>query len=502
MADPERVDALGQQAGTTADTYLLGVEIPPVGPRTAVLIQASTLPSGGGNPDWGDIGGTLGNQADLSSALSAKAALNHSHSSATGIAAGFLAAADKVKLDGIDTGAQVNPTTSAIVDALDAALGGEGWRAAAAGSAFALVGVVKANADGSPIAAESSGYVPYDTVVYPASGAPVSAVAGEVTFTTLGTFLILTLTGVTFSTASYKGYAPVTLQTDESGSWATVPPGVGVLSISGSSTNTDHQKTHEIVAGVLTLGATGKKLRTKVEAPTAGTSAVTTKATRCVMLIFQIGGTAGGGGALSFYDEATLLGEQGAVKFLGAGVSAAVNGSVVEVTIPGTAVVAGSDRQVQFNASGVTAGAAGVTVLSPTNTRSLVNHVLCAANVELVLLLEDVAAGGTVTPDPANGAEHRIVLTGNATISAAAMGGSDLANNRIRVVNCLVFNNTANTVTVQTPTGAAASGLWTRAWGSDGGSASSFQVPSYARRECAAVVYRDASGTLFTEWRG
>ena len=94
------------------------------------------------------------------------------------------------------------------------------------------------------------------------------------------------------------------------------------------------------------------------------------------------------------------------------------------------------------------------------------------------------------------------MLTGNATISAAAMGGSDLANNRIRVVNCLLFNNTANTVTVQTPTGAAAAGLWERAWGSDGLSATSFQMPAYARKECAAIIYRDASGTLFTEWRG
>jgi hypothetical protein len=40
------------------------------------------------------------------------------------------------------------------------------------------------------------------------------------------------------------------------------------------------------------------------------------------------------------------------------------------------------------------------------------------------------------------------------------------------------------------------------AWGSDGLSATSFQMPAYARKECAAIIYRDASGTLFTEWRG
>ena len=466
-----------------------------------LIIRSSTAGTGSG--EWGQIIGVLSNQADLVAALGAKSDSSHVHSDATISAAGFMSAADKTKLDGIEASADVNPSTADIAAALDTYLGSTAWRTG--GSAgMTLLASLYNNVDSSAIAAAGTGNVNFDTINYPTSSPPVSVSGGEITINDTGLMLIVGSVTGEGTTASTKIVCPATLKTNDSGSWATILPGEAWLTEAGSSAITFFQTVNSEFFGIYNFTTTGKKIKVEL-APQTATSAIKTRAKQCNIRIFKISAASGGGGGgtpVTWYDEASELGQQAKLKFIGAGVNAAVNGSVVEVTIPGTAVVAGSDRQVQFNASGVTAGAAGVTVLSPTNTRSLVNHVLCAANVELDLVLEDVAAGGTVTPNPANGAEHRIVLTGNATISAAAMGGSDLANNRIRVVNCLVFNNTANTVTVQTPTGAAASGLWTRAWGSDGGSSTSFQVPSYARRECAAVVYRDASGTLFTEWRG
>lgn len=465
-----------------------------------LIIRSSTAGTGSG--EWGQIIGVLSNQADLVAALGAKSDSSHVHSAATISAAGFLSAADKTKLDGIEAGADVNPSTADIAAALDTYLGSTAWRTG--GSAgMTLLASLYNDVDSSAIAALSTGNVNFDTINYPTSSPPVSVSGGEITINDTGLMLIVGSVTGEGTTASTKIVCSATLKTNDSGSWATILPGEAWLTEAGSSATTYFQTVNSEFFGIYNFTTTGKKIKVEL-APATSTSAIKARAKQCNIRIFKIstGGSGGGGTPVTWYDEASELGQQAKLKFIGAGVNAAVNGDTVEVTISAsTTAAAGNDRTVQFNNSTVLAGA-GVTVLSPANTRGLSNHVLQAVNVELDLVFEDLASGGTASPNPANGAEHRIVLTGNATISAAAMDGSDLANNRIRVVNCLLFNNTANTVTVQTPTGAAAAGLWVRAWGSDGLSATSFQMPAYARKECAAIIYRDASGTLFTEWRG
>jgi len=52
--------------------------------------------------DWGDITGTLADQTDLDTALDSKSPTTHVHSAATTSVAGFLSAADKTKLNGLD----------------------------------------------------------------------------------------------------------------------------------------------------------------------------------------------------------------------------------------------------------------------------------------------------------------------------------------------------------------------------------------------------------------
>jgi len=466
-----------------------------------LIIRSSTAGTGSG--EWGQITGVLSNQADLVAALGAKSDSSHVHSAATISAAGFLSAADKTKLDGIEAGADVNPSTADIAAALDTYLGSTAWRTG--GSAgMTLLASLYNDVDSSAIAALSTGNVNFDTINYPTSSPPVSVSGGEITINDTGLMLIVGSVTGEGTTANTKIVCPATLKTNDSGSWATILPGEAWLTEAGSSATTYFQTVNSEFFGIYNFATTGKKIKVEL-APATATSAVKTRAKQCNIRIFKISAASGGGGSGSpatWYDEDLSLGQQTKLKFKGAGVTAAVVGDAVEVTIPGTALVAGADRQVQFNAAGASAGAAGVNVRSPANTRSLTNHVLQATNFEFDLVISDIVAGGTATPDPADGAEWRLVFAGNATISAAAMGGADLANSRMRMCNVVLFNNTANTITISTPTGAAASGLWTRAWGADGLSAASFQLPAYARRECAAVVYKDASGVIFTEWRG
>lgn len=65
--------------------------------------RADTALQPGADIDLGDVTG-------LAEALGGKAGVNHTHSNATTSAAGFMAAADKTKLNGIDEGATVNAT--------------------------------------------------------------------------------------------------------------------------------------------------------------------------------------------------------------------------------------------------------------------------------------------------------------------------------------------------------------------------------------------------------
>jgi hypothetical protein len=114
-------------------------------------LPPSQVPAAGGM--WGEIEGTLSAQADLWSALAAKAdsAHNHdaayvpaghagsrgaSHGLATTTIAGFMAPEDKVKLNGVAAGAEVNLTPGQLVNALNTQLGGTAWQTSGSGGSW------------------------------------------------------------------------------------------------------------------------------------------------------------------------------------------------------------------------------------------------------------------------------------------------------------------------------------------------------------------------------
>jgi hypothetical protein len=96
------------------------------------ITLGATGGGGGGGANWGEIGGLIGNQADLASALAGKSDTSHGHSNASTSAAGFMSAADKTKLDGVATGATATPlasTTPAAVGAADVGVAASAARA-------------------------------------------------------------------------------------------------------------------------------------------------------------------------------------------------------------------------------------------------------------------------------------------------------------------------------------------------------------------------------------
>lgn len=72
--------------------------------------------------------------AEMTAALADKASASHSHDVATTGAAGFMSAADKTKLDGIEAGATADQTGAEIVAAIDTALGGTSWQSGGSGA--------------------------------------------------------------------------------------------------------------------------------------------------------------------------------------------------------------------------------------------------------------------------------------------------------------------------------------------------------------------------------
>lgn len=69
----------------------------------------------------------------LQTALDGKAASSHGHSDATTSVAGFMSAADKTKLDGIEGNATADQTGAEIVSAIDAQLGSTDWKSGGGG---------------------------------------------------------------------------------------------------------------------------------------------------------------------------------------------------------------------------------------------------------------------------------------------------------------------------------------------------------------------------------
>lgn len=72
--------------------------------------------------------------AEMTAALADKAAASHSHDAATTGAAGFMSAADKTKLDGVEAGATADQTGAEMVTALNAELGSATWQSGGSGA--------------------------------------------------------------------------------------------------------------------------------------------------------------------------------------------------------------------------------------------------------------------------------------------------------------------------------------------------------------------------------
>jgi hypothetical protein len=134
-ADPTGTDALVLPVPAERRNKLLGFDA--AGNLVATQATAAT----GGPVTWGAIGGTVADQADLKAALDGKAAAAHAgaagtaHPAATAAAAGFMAAADKAKLDGIEAAATADQTAAEIEALLDARYGNTTWRASGAAAA-------------------------------------------------------------------------------------------------------------------------------------------------------------------------------------------------------------------------------------------------------------------------------------------------------------------------------------------------------------------------------
>jgi hypothetical protein len=205
--------------GATADQS--GREI--VAAIDAALGGAQWQSGGQGAASWGSIAGEMSAQADLQAALASKSPASHRHDDhyytegeingllsgkadadhshdaayapadhagsggdahpvATAKAAGFMAAADKRKLDGVEDGATADMSGGEIVKAIDDALGRSDWQAGAGGGGSGGAAVPSGGVSGSAAFVEAGAFKVYsDTGRDPATGifrlnAPATAV--------------------------------------------------------------------------------------------------------------------------------------------------------------------------------------------------------------------------------------------------------------------------------------------------------------------------------------
>ena len=127
-------------------------------PQKARARANAGFPDGGALAAWGGIGGDIADQEDLVEALAGKADAAHTHSNASGGAAGFMSAADKTKLDGIAAGATANATDAQLRDRSTHT----GTQAASTISDFAAA-VASAGAELTANKAQANGYASLDS---------------------------------------------------------------------------------------------------------------------------------------------------------------------------------------------------------------------------------------------------------------------------------------------------------------------------------------------------
>lgn len=375
---------------------------------------------------WGEIGGALSAQADLWSALAAKADATHNHDAAytpaghagsrgashglaTTTIAGFMAPEDKVKLNGIAAGAEINLTPTELVETLNTELGSTAW--------------------------QSSG-----------TGAVWGGITG-------------TLSNQTDLYAQLAGKAA-----------ASHTHGVATIDAAGFLSAADKTKLDGIEA-FARANIPATEIVDKVNQALGGTA-------------WQISGS---GSPVTWYDEQTQLGQQTKVKFIGAGVNAAVNGDTVEVTIAAqAAAAAGATATVQFNSGGAVAGADGIKVKSPSNGPGYTNHILHANTYTGGCSFETIVAGGSTWPDSYHDVAYDIALQGSVTLKGSNINVQN--NNEIASTKVYLRNTTSSAINVTIDTG---TGHFTEIIGVS----NPFSIEANATKIVYLTARKDASGT-------
>lgn len=450
-------------------------------------------PSSGG--EWGTITGTIGDQADLVSALAGKRSTSVLVPAAeveTTSTARFTTDADITKLAGIEASAQVNQGVADIASALDTYLGSTAWRTGAGGG-DQVVAILYNSVNSSTIPDGSSGNVNFDTAAYLKSGVSITMSGGEITINDTGKFLISAKATHNTTDLNIKSLVNYVLQTDLSGSWANITGAKDVASEAGTSSgSTTLQNDDAFIIGYVNLTSSGKKIKL-VASPVAafGDSVMIAECCQMVIQKLEVVSAGGGGGTpVTFYDESTDLGEPTEVKFTGAGVTASIEGGTgaLLVNVPAqTAAAAGDSGTVQFNNSGTQAGAAGVKIQSPANGYGYVNHVLYANTYTGRLHVEAVSSGGSFWPDNRHSSCYQLNLAGNATLKGSALAKDE--NNEISLTRVYLKNVSGSTINVTLDTG---SGQFDELIGI----ASPFTLAAAATRVISISVRRDGSGTV------
>lgn len=420
------------------------------------ITALEAAPGGGG--EWGTITGTIGDQADLVSALAGKRSTSVLVPAAeveTTSTARFTTDADITKLAGIEASAQVNQGVADIASALDTYLGSTAWRTGAGGG-DQVVAILYNSVNSSTIPDGSSGNVNFDTAAYLKSGVSITMSGGEITINDTGKFLISAKATHNTTDLNTKSLVNYVLQTDLSGSWANITGAKDVASEAGTSSgSTTLQNDDAFIIGYVNLTSSGKKIKV-VASPVASNGDTVMIAECCQMVIQKLEVVSAGGGdgtPITFYDESTDLGEPTEVKFTGAGVTASIEGGTgaLLVNVPAqTAAAAGDSGTVQFNNSGTQAGAAGVKVKSPTNGPGKVNHILHADTYTGGCFYATVAAGASWWSDSYHSVAYNLTLQGNVTLKGAAIkveNNSEIASSKVYLVN-----STASTITVTVDT--------------------------------------------------
>lgn len=377
--------------------------------RMDVLELTAFGAAGGGSGAWGFITGTIANQTDLQNQFAGYSQTSHVHAAATTGVAGFLSAADKTKLDGIDVSADVNLTGEQTAALLDTYLGSTAWRTG--GNGDSRQASYYTAVQSAQIAAGATANVNFDTASYLRSGLAYTVSNGEITITEAGTFYFLAQIGAVSDVSNTKSVVTLAMQTDAAGSFATIPGATAILPVFNQTSTTAYQSSVIGLVGKMTFATAGKKVRVTMS-PVAGWAAVKTASPECWIQIFKESPASAGGGG-------------------------------------GGGTPGGANRQAQFNNAGTFGGAAGVEIRSPAATapgRTYADHLLHANTYTCGYYQETVASGGSFWPDSYHDMAYELTLNGPVTLKG---GNIKVANaNELSAMKVYLKNNTAAAIQV------------------------------------------------------